>query len=134
MFILIIFFWAVFSLAVAVYANDKKVSGGFLGGLLISLIFSPLIGLIAVALTKPNQKSIDSGLVKSGQMKKCTQCAEMVKSEALKCRFCGLEFSPESFIHLKEEKIENHKADTRKTLVITIVILLIFAALIMAIR
>lgn len=61
---------------------------GFFGGLFVSLVFSPVIGLIAVIATKPS----DDKIISSGEMKKCPDCAELVKNDALKCRYCGKAF------------------------------------------
>jgi rRNA maturation endonuclease Nob1 len=44
----------------------------------------------------PNQKEEYTEIPKkiSPEMKKCPQCAELVKREARVCRFCGHEFYP----------------------------------------
>lgn len=76
--------WIFFSLVVGFYGHAKKTKGGFFLAFLLSLIFSPLIGALAVALTPPEE----SKLLASG-MKKCPYCAELVRSEAIVCKHCG---------------------------------------------
>lgn len=51
-----------------------------------SLVATPLVGFIIAALLGPTREKMD--------MTKCPQCAELVKREAVKCRFCGSELVP----------------------------------------
>lgn len=41
---------------------------------------------------KKDQEALDRRLLKAGTMKSCPACAELVKVEATKCRFCGHDF------------------------------------------
>lgn len=54
-------------------------------------LFGPL-GWLIVACMKDDRKEE----VSLRKMMRCPQCAELVKKEALKCRYCGHEFRPES--------------------------------------
>ena len=65
----VIFLWVIFSVLVGAYASSKKVGTGFLGGFFVSLILSPLIGVIIVALSSPSEKKLARG------MKKGPDCA-----------------------------------------------------------
>ncbi len=38
---------------------------------------------------KPVAKEVERQAIQLGDMKKCSTCAELVKAEAVKCRFCG---------------------------------------------
>lgn len=54
----------------------------------LSLLFSPLIMWILVATMATDTASISSSNSLPG-LKKCPDCAEFVKIEAVKCKHCG---------------------------------------------
>ncbi len=85
---MVIVFWLLFSVFVAMYAHNK--GRGTFKALLVSLLFSPLIGFIVVALL---ENQVNDRLLEYGDLKKCPSCAELVKSEALKCKHCGTELN-----------------------------------------
>lgn len=58
-------------------------------------IYGALLFIIALPhalLLKPNQKGIETRLRDEG-MKKCPSCAEMVRNEAVRCRYCGTDLT-----------------------------------------
>jgi len=83
----IIFGWMILSLIAAVIADRKGRSGVWF--FFLSLVFSPLIGIIAALIAKPDADEVDRQAVLSGRSRKCPYCAELVKADAVVCRFCG---------------------------------------------
>jgi len=96
----IFFFWVVGAFLVGIYGGYKKVSGKFFGSFFLSLIFSPVVGFIIVAVSKPNEES----LLAEGDAKKCPDCAELVKADARKCKHCGYLFKEKRKEDIKEEQ------------------------------
>jgi hypothetical protein len=64
---------------------------------LLSILVTPLIGIILALVARPDVRAIEQERIASGQDRRCPFCAEVVKREAKVCRFCGKDLpEPES--------------------------------------
>jgi hypothetical protein len=83
----IVLLWLGLSVLAGVAAYSRGRS--FFGFLLLSLIFSPLIGLIGALVVSRDQVVIDARAVSGGSQRKCPFCAELIQPAAKVCKHCG---------------------------------------------
>lgn len=86
--------WIVLTIFAVYYGHKRGQSVIFC--LIISVFLSPLIAFIAIALTKPKTEVVEARELKSGKMKRCPHCAELVRKEARVCKHCQQSFAPKS--------------------------------------
>jgi uncharacterized protein (DUF983 family) len=89
---LIIIGWLVLCFVISAAAGARGRSA--VGYFLLSLVLSPLVGLIILWASGTNIATQDRESVSRGEKRKCPACAELVLGEARKCRYCGEALTP----------------------------------------
>ena len=83
---LLVLLWIPVSLIAALIAGKKGRSR--VGFFFLSLLISPIIGLIVACLVSPKHEKIEEKQLASGRFKKCRFCFELIRSEAVICKHC----------------------------------------------
>lgn len=93
----IIITWIALSIVAGAVASAKDRSG--FGYFALSILLSPLIGLIAAAAMpslKPTVAALAAGPAPTPETHvKCPDCRELVLKDARKCKHCGCTLTPE---------------------------------------
>lgn len=79
--------WIMLCILCGVYAASKKRSG--IGIFFVSLFLSPLVGFLITLLMKPNIALMEIDQIKTGDMKRCPYCNEIIRYKAMVCKYCG---------------------------------------------
>lgn len=88
---LLFIIWLLCGIAGAIICQNKGLDG--CTGFALGFLLGP-IGLVIALVMRPNEKVLEKRALNEGEMRKCPSCAELVRVEAMKCRFCGSELPP----------------------------------------
>lgn len=88
--------WIAGAIVVGIIAGSRNRSG--FGWFLLSLLISPLLTLILVALLpgRPAATTETKAPDEPDARRRCPHCAELIRVEAQLCRFCGRPVDPSS--------------------------------------
>ena len=83
----IVILWFILSCVAGIIASNKGRFG--LGYFLLSIFLTPLIGLLCALAAGKNVAQIEKRQIHNAEMRRCPCCAEIVRTQAIKCRHCG---------------------------------------------
>jgi len=84
--------WIALSVAVGYFWRSKGLSFG--SGVFWSILLSAPVGFVIGLVKQPDPKQQEANQLASGVQRKCPFCAELIKIEAVVCRFCGRDVPP----------------------------------------
>ena len=87
---LLLLIWLLFGAGTAAIASNKGRSG--CAWFCVGVLLGP-IGLIMSMAVPRDQAGMDAEKLASGY-RRCEKCAELIRAEAVKCRFCGSDVRP----------------------------------------
>jgi len=83
--------WLLCGVAGGIILSNKGRSG--CGGFALGFLLGP-IGLVIALVMQTDHKELEHRSLQGGGMRKCPSCAELIRVEAKKCRFCGSDVPP----------------------------------------
>jgi hypothetical protein len=83
---ILLIFWLLFGVAAMLVMQNKGRSG--CGGFALGFLLGPF-GLIIALVLSSDQAVLEKSSLETGEMRKCPFCAEVIRKEARKCRYCG---------------------------------------------
>lgn len=96
----IFLFWLLSPILAGIVASNKGRSG--IGFFVLGLFFGPL-ALLAAAIASRDTSRDQRAAIQAGTVRHCPECAELVQSAAVRCRFCGAALVPPEFDWLGRE-------------------------------
>ena len=88
---MLILIWLCFGFTTAVVASNKGRSTG--AWFVYGVALGPF-ALVHALVTHRNTEAVEARETESGAQRKCPACAELVKRDAIICRFCRTELPP----------------------------------------
>lgn len=112
------FFWVMFAVVVGVFAGNKGRSG--VGWFLLSLVISPLLGFLFVAVLSNLKAEQERDAAKAAQPGpsthvRCPACAEWVLPQATVCKHCGSALTPDVTFEARQAAAERAKDEWEGT-------------------